>query len=407
MVYTVGYITQYIGSLLRADRRLSDLTVSGEVSNVTDHPSGHIYFTLKDADAQMQAVMFRGDRGGLLFPMKPGDQVVVKGEVRIYGARGTYQLYAKHIEPAGLGDLYLAFERLKKELAESGMFDEGYKKPLPKNVQTLGIVTAPNGAAVRDMIRIAKRRFPYIQIYLYPAVVQGERAAESIVRGIRTLEQKGVDVMIVGRGGGSIEDLWAFNEEEVARAIFACSIPVVSAVGHETDFTIADFVADKRAATPSEAAEIAVFDYTQFKEDIEGLKWNLIRSMLRKIETKRSRTHQIQKNLYLLSPGEKIRQKRMRLIELEERLALGIDSQIRMKRSRMERIAAAFVGLSPAARLSAGYAHVTDTKGKTIKDAAQLNVGDPFIATLYHGSVEASVTKVHDDTKKDGCAQDA
>ena len=267
-VYTVRQVNTYIKNMFTQDFILNRIYVKGEVSNCKYHTSGHIYFSLKDESGTIACVMFAGHRSGLSFRLQEGQQVIVLGSVSVYERSGQYQLYAREIILDGAGALYEKFEALKKELAEMGMFAREYKQPVPKYIHTLGVVTAPTGAAVRDIINIAGRRNPYVQIILYPAQVQGEGAAESIVRGIRALEKKKVDVMIVGRGGGSIEDLWAFNEEPVARAIFECSIPVISAVGHETDTTIADFVADLRAPTPSAAAELAVYDHREARERI-------------------------------------------------------------------------------------------------------------------------------------------
>ena len=265
-VYTVRQVNSYIKNMFAQDFMLNRIYVKGEVSNLKYHTSGHIYFSLKDESGTIACVMFAGSRAGLSFRMKEGQQVIVLGSISVYERDGKYQLYAREIVPAGAGLLYEKFEALKKELAEMGMFAPEYKQPIPKYVRTVGIVTAPTGAAVRDIINIAGRRNPYVQLILYPALVQGEGAAESIVKGIHALEAKQVDVIIVGRGGGSIEDLWAFNEEAVARAVFDCTVPVISAGGHETDTTITDYVADLRAPTPSAAAELAVYEYREGKE---------------------------------------------------------------------------------------------------------------------------------------------
>ena len=259
-VYSVGQVNSYIKNMFTQDFMLGRIYVKGEVSNCKYHTSGHIYFSLKDETGTIACVMFAGQRGGLAFRMREGQQVIVLGSVNVYERDGRYQLYAKEIILDGAGLLYEKFEKLKQELEEMGMFEQEYKRPIPPFASTVGIVTAPTGAAIRDIIHIASRRNPYVQLYLCPALVQGEDAAESIADGIRRLDAFGVDVIIVGRGGGSIEDLWAFNEEIVARAIFACQTPVISAVGHETDTTIADYVADLRAPTPSAAAELAVYE---------------------------------------------------------------------------------------------------------------------------------------------------
>ena len=276
-VYSVTQVNSYIKNMFTQDFLLRRIAVKGEVSNCKYHSSGHIYFTLKDSGGTLSAVMFAGQRRGLSFRLSEGQQVVVKGTVDVYERDGKYQLYASEIELSGRGDLYLRFEKLLRELEEMGMFAAQYKKPIPRYAKTVGIVTAPTGAAIRDIMNISARRNPYVQLILYPALVQGAGAKESIVRGIRTLDAMGLDVLIVGRGGGSIEDLWAFNEEAVARAIFACRTPVISAVGHETDVTISDYVADLRAPTPSAAAELAVFDYFQFQSELTARKQKLYR----------------------------------------------------------------------------------------------------------------------------------
>ena len=276
-VYSVGQVNTYIKNMFAQDFMLQRISVKGEVSNCKYHTSGHIYFTIKDAAGTLNAVMFAGSRKGLKFQMKEGDQVVVTGSVEVYERDGKYQIYAREIELDGAGNLYQKFEALKQELEEMGMFAAEYKQPIPSYAMKIGVVTAPTGAAVQDIRNISLRRNPYVQIILYPALVQGEGAADSIVKGIRMLDEAGVDVMIVGRGGGSIEDLWAFNEEKVARAIFDCRTPVISAVGHETDFTIADFVADLRAPTPSAAAELAVAQYGKLVENAAGFRERLNR----------------------------------------------------------------------------------------------------------------------------------
>ena len=267
-VYTVKQVNAYIKNMFTQDFMLNRIYIKGEVSNCKYHTSGHLYFSLKDESGTIACVMFAGQRSGLSFRMQEGQQVIVLGSVSVYERDGRYQVYAKEIVLDGAGLLYEKFIKLKKELEEMGMFAPEYKKPIPKYVRTVGVVTAPTGAAVRDIINITRRRNPYVQIFLYPALVQGDGASESVVRGIRALEEAKVDVMIVGRGGGAIEDLWAFNEEKVARAVFECSVPVISAVGHETDTTIIDYVADLRAPTPSAAAELAICNYRELLETI-------------------------------------------------------------------------------------------------------------------------------------------
>ena len=288
-IYSVGQINRYIKGMFSQDILLRNVYIRGEVSNCKYHSSGHIYFSLKDASGTLSCIMFAGNRRNLQFPMKNGDRVICGGTVDVYEKGGSYQLYARDIRLEGAGLLYEQFIALRNELKEMGMFEKEYKKPIPKYAMKVGVVTAPEGAAIRDIQNISHRRNPYVQLYLYPARVQGEGAKASIVRGIRVLDDFGVDVIIIGRGGGSLEDLWAFNEREVAEAVFACSTPVVSAVGHETDVTIADFVADMRAPTPSAAAELCVFDYEKFRERTERLEAALRSGTERRIERSKGR----------------------------------------------------------------------------------------------------------------------
>lgn len=288
-VYSVGQVNSYIKNMFAQDFMLSRIYVRGEVSNCKYHTSGHLYFSLKDASGTIACVMFAGQRRGLAFRMKDGDKVIVGGSVNVYERDGKYQLYAREISLEGAGLLYERFLALKKELEEMGMFAPEYKQPIPFYVKRLGVVTAPNGAVIQDIRNVAYRRNPYVQIVLYPALVQGEGAVESIVRGIETLDRLHLDVLIVGRGGGSIEDLWAFNEEPVARAIFNCETPVISAVGHETDTTIADYVADLRAPTPSAAAELAVTDIRGILERMDQYRRRMNYSLQTQVQQARTR----------------------------------------------------------------------------------------------------------------------
>ncbi len=283
-IYSVGQVNNYIKNMFQQDFLLNKVSIKGEVSNCKYHTSGHIYFSLKDETGALACVMFAGQRKGLAFPMKNGDKVVVSGSVSVYERDGKYQLYAKEITLEGAGLLYERFLALKAELEEMGMFAKEYKQPIPAYAKTVGIVTAPTGAAIQDIRNVAGRRNPYVQLILYPALVQGDGAKESIIEGIEKLDAYGVDVMLVGRGGGSVEDLWAFNEEEVARAIFNCKTPIISAVGHETDTTIADFVADLRAPTPSAAAELAVADIRGVFQSLENYRQKLSRNLENKIQ---------------------------------------------------------------------------------------------------------------------------
>ena len=323
-VYTVGQVNSYIKNMFAQDFLLQELSVKGEVSNCKYHSSGHIYFTLKDEKGTISCVMFAGNRSGLAFRMAEGMQVVVRGSIDVYLRDGKYQMYAQSITPDGAGALYERFERLKQELLERGMFAPEYKKPIPRFARTVGVVTAPTGAAIRDIINIISRRNPYVQIILYPALVQGESAASSIVKGIAALERRKVDVIIVGRGGGSIEDLWAFNEEIVAQAVFDCNVPVISAVGHETDTTITDFAADLRAPTPSAAAELAVYDVRQLLGQLEGARASLYRQIQGRARLWEAKLKPLEARLKMNSPMGRIREKRTGLLGLEERL-VGAD----------------------------------------------------------------------------------
>ncbi len=411
--YSVTQVNSYIKNMFTQDFLLRRLAVKGEVSNCKYHTSGHIYFTLKDSGGTLSAVMFAGQRKGLKFRLEEGQQVVVRGTVDIYERDGRYQLYASEIELAGRGDLFVRFERLRDELQEMGMFAPEYKRPIPRYAGTVGIVTAPTGAAVRDIINISRRRNPYVQLILYPALVQGEGAKDSIVRGIRTLDAMGLDVLIVGRGGGSIEDLWAFNEEAVARAIFACSTPVISAVGHETDVTLADYVADLRAPTPSAAAELAVFDYGRFHEDLEVRRRRLIRGIQYRTEKMRSRLKHDALQIKIYHPRHQLREMQQRLAELEERLQVRIDVRIeyerrhsmmaeeRLKRvigERTERDAQRLAllserlwGLSPLRKLAGGYGFVTDSGGRRLASITQAPPGSMIGIQVTDGSLTARV----------------
>ncbi len=391
-VYSVGQINSYIKNMFAQDFLLQDLSVKGEVSNCKYHSSGHIYFTLKDGKGTISCVMFAGNRSGLAFRMNEGMQVVVRGTIDVYERDGKYQMYAKEIRPDGAGELYAKFEQLKKELLERGMFAPEYKKPVPRYVRTLGVVTAPTGAAVRDIINISTRRNPYVQIILYPAVVQGEAAAASIVKGIQELERIGVDVMIVGRGGGSIEDLWAFNEEVVAQAVFDCSVPVISAVGHETDTTITDYVADLRAPTPSAAAELAVYDVSLFLGQLQGYRAAFNRQIQGRIALNRAQLKALETGLKMNSPMGKIREKRTYAISLEERLSASMKNQIMSKKHRLAIYIEKLKGLSPLDKLNQGYSYVSDEEGKTVSDINRISVGDKLQVFVKNGRMETKVT---------------
>lgn len=398
-VYSVGQVNTYIKNMFSQDFMLNRISVKGEVSNCKYHTSGHIYFTLKDATGTMAAVMFAGNRRGIKFTMKEGDKVIVTGTVDVYERDGKYQLYAKEIELDGTGNLYLRFEALKRELEEMGMFAQEYKKPIPRYAKRIGIVTAPTGAAIQDIRNIATRRNPYAELILYPALVQGEDAVPSIVNGIRALDSLGVDVMIVGRGGGSIEDLWAFNEEAVARAIFECETPIISAVGHETDTTIADYVADLRAPTPSAAAELAVFDYRLVREQMASMESHMGRLLHRQVEAARMRLAHAQTKLKYLSPENKLRENRKYAADLQEHMEMRMVQILEQKRHRLALLSGQIEGMSPVKKLSQGFSYVSDIEGHAVTDAASVVKGDVLDIQLLRGSLKAEVVDIVTDEK--------
>ena len=396
-VYTVGQVNSYIKNMFDQDFMMSRIYVKGEVSNCKYHTSGHIYFSLKDATGSVPAVLFAGNRKGLGFTMKNGDNVIVLGSVSVYERDGKYQLYAREILPDGEGLLYQRFQQLKKELEEMGMFAPEYKQPIPKYIRRLGIVTAPTGAAIRDIQNISGRRNPYVQAILYPALVQGDGAAQSIVNGIYALERLGVDVIIVGRGGGSMEDLWAFNEEIVARAIFECSVPIISAVGHETDTTIADYVADLRAPTPSAAAELAVYDIRELEGALLSFQLELNRAFNGKLERAEEQIRQYEGRLRLLSPQNQLNEKRQVVADLEDKLRIRMEQQLVQKKHALELLAERLEALSPVKKLSQGYAFVADKEGRGVSDASRLQVGDGLDIHMLNGKVSVEVTGIEQE----------
>ena len=390
-IYTVAQINSYIKNMFTQDYMLQSVFVKGEVSNCKYHSSGHIYFTLKDAKGTIACVMFASYRNGMDFQMREGQQVVVGGSVDVYERDGKYQLYARQIQLDGAGALYERYERLKLELEERGMFAPQYKQPIPGYIRTLGVVTAATGAAVRDIMNIAGRRNPYVQIILYPAIVQGDAAPASIVNGIHALERMDVDVIIVGRGGGSIEDLWAFNEEVVAQAIFDCPVPVISAVGHETDTTIADFVADLRAPTPSAAAELAVYDIGHLEDRLEEYACTLQHMCRKVIRHYRQEVEQYSVRMRYLSPLNTIRTKRTQALSLEERLQNLMERRLRDGRHRLALYVEQMKGLSPLDKLNQGYAYVADDTGRTLTSVGPVDVGDRMTVYVKDGSLQAQV----------------
>ena len=392
-VYTVAQINAYIKNMFTQDYMLKSVFIKGEISNCKYHSSGHIYFTLKDEKGTIACVMFAGYATSLSFKMEEGQRVVVGGNVDVYERDGKYQLYAKQIVLDGAGLLYEKFEKLKKELEEMGMFASDYKQPIPKYISKLGVVTAPTGAAVQDIINITKRRNPYVQIILYPAIVQGEQAAPSIVNGIRALDGK-VDVMIVGRGGGSIEDLWAFNEKEVAQAVFDCTTPIISAVGHETDTTIIDYVSDLRAPTPSAAAELAVFEYSAFVERLDDYKYSLNHQMISNINRMRQRLEQKKLKLQLQSPIRQIQEKRTYCLKLEDRLGNLMKEKISNSHHRLSIDIEKLKGMSPLDKLNQGYAFVEKENGEIANDINKISLEDTLKVYVKNGNLKAKVIQV-------------
>lgn len=390
-VYTVAQVNTYIKNMFTQDFMMQSIFVKGEVSNCKYHSSGHIYFTLKDEKSSIACVMFSGNRAGLKFRLEEGQQVIVFGTIDVYERDGKYQMYAKQIALDGAGVLYERFERLKEELQEQGMFAEEYKQPIPRFIRRLGVVTAPTGAAVRDIINISSRRNPYVQIILYPAIVQGDQAAQSIVNGIHALEQIGVDVMIVGRGGGSIEDLWAFNEKSVAQAVFDCNVPIISAVGHETDTTIIDYVSDLRAPTPSAAAELAVYDVNQFLLALDDCEDALVRSMENRLEAARLRYRNLELQLQHTSPQSRLKEQRSCMQQLEQRLKVCMERKLTQTRHEWEVYLEKLKGLSPLDKLKQGYSYTTYGDGKTLKDVTTVKPGEPICIYVKNGKINATV----------------
>ena len=435
-VYTVDQVNSYIHQMFSADPFLTRIYVKGEISNCKYHSSGHIYFSLKDELAQVNCIMFAGNRKKLNFRLEDGQKVIVFGSMGVYEKGGSYQLYASAIRLDGIGALYERFEALKSELSEMGMFDQMYKKPIPHYIKRLGVVTAPTGAAVRDIINVSKRRNPGIEILLYPALVQGEGASQSVARGIRLLDSHHVDTIIVGRGGGSIEDLWAFNERVVAEAIFNASTPIISAVGHETDFTIADYVADLRAPTPSAAAELAVDDMVSIRAGIEQDRVRLRNQMMQKCAYVRREAEGYRLRLQAKGPAGRLRERMMQLENLQERMtnacrarvdsareavrALNLDlkmktkireteNQLRMAvpplkaamrqrlqgtEGRYKVLEAKVRMLSPQDHLNRGYAFVADSRGRAVQSVSSLVRGELLNITLKDGSLDATVQQI-------------
>ena len=391
---TVSKINAYIKNMFRQDYVLSRVSVKGEISNCKYHTSGHIYFTLKDEGGTLSAIMFASQAKSLSFHLSDGMQVIVSGRIEVYERDGKYQLYANSIVQDGIGDLYKKFEELKKQFQDMGYFESEYKRPIPYFSKKIGIVTASTGAAIHDIMNISYRRNPYVSLVLYPALVQGEGAASSIVSGIEKLDTMGMDVIIVGRGGGSIEDLWAFNEECVAEAIFNAKTPIISAVGHETDFTIADFVADLRAPTPSAAAELAVADIHQIENRIAGYEELVNKAFMKYISQKRAVIDNYSMRLKYLNPVSRINEKRITLDRLKERLDDNMSKLLKDYRHKLEVYASRLHGVSPLEKLGQGYSCTQNENGVPVTSVSNISLGDIITTTLKDGEIISQIKEV-------------
>lgn len=402
-IYSVSQVNRYIKGLISEDYFLSRIYVRGEVSNCKYHSSGHIYFTLKDKDGAVGCVMFAGSRSGLKFRLSEGQQVIVFGNISVYERDGRYQLYAREIIMEGRGLLYQQYEALKKELEAKGFFAPEHKKNIPAYPKRIGIVTAPTGAAIQDMVHISARRNPYVQLILYPAAVQGELAADSIVRGIRYLDGQNVDIIIVGRGGGSIEDLWAFNERKVVEAIYQCNTPIISAVGHETDVTISDFAADLRAPTPSAAAELAVPEYSEITARLFEQKRRLRMTAEERLKWYRNLVSQYQLRLKYTSPEARLIDYRQRLMSAEDNMKQIMTDRVKDGRHRLAVYSEKLSGLSPLKQLERGYAVITDGRGQPVTSAAGPAAGEILNIRLMDGQIRTQVLKTHvEGSEEDG-----
>jgi len=391
---TVGELNEYIKGVIDRDDVLRAVSVTGEISNLTDHRSGHLYFTLKDGTAQIKAVMFRSSRARLKFAVEDGMKVTVHGSVSVYTQSGAVQLYATTMAPEGVGSLYKAYEQLKARLAGEGLFDAAHKKPIPRYPTKIGVITSPTGAAVRDIINVTGRRFPLATVYLYPSLVQGEGAEANLISALDYFDKsKLVDLVIIGRGGGSIEDLWAFNSEALARRIFAASVPVISAVGHETDFTICDFVADLRAPTPSAAAELSVPDIRELALALDDTYTRISSALVRVTERQRERLSRVKDRPLFTDSDYLIGKARDRLSSSEEKISLFMREKISGLDSRLKIIAGRADALSPLAVLSRGYS-ITEQGGKRISSVGSLSVGEGVSVVLSDGKIEAEIKAI-------------
>ncbi len=393
MEYSVSSLNAYIKKMFVSEYALNNITVRGEVADCKYHYSGHIYFTIKDKTSQLSCVMFAGDTYGLGFRMEQGDKVLVSGSVSVYERDGKYQLYARRIERAGDGELFRQFEELKKKLSAEGIFDEAHKKPIPRYALRVGIVTAEDAAALHDILRTVRNKNPYVKLYLRPAIVQGAKAALSIVQAIGYLDAYGVDVIIVARGGGSIEDLWPFNEEIVARAIYECRTPVITGVGHEVDFTIADFAADVRKATPTAAADAAVFDWNEFEREISDRYQTLFNIYDQKKTYLRLKLSQYFARLESMGPDGRVMRLKEALRSHRYRLDMSMDSKLNGAAADLNSYITKLDALSPIKRLHGGYGYITGEDSHAIESISQVKTGETVRIDLKDGFVKAAVTE--------------
>ncbi len=399
-VFSVTQINTYIKRMFQSDYALRRISIKGQVSNCKYHSSGHIYFSLKDEGSQISCVMFANARyDGLKFELEDGQEVVVDGNISVYERGGSYQLYAQEIRLNGIGELYVAYEMLKQKLYEEGLFDHEKKKPIPKNPKKIGVVTARTGAAIHDIISTAKRRNPYVQLILYPAKVQGDGASDTIVAGIKALDQYGVDIIIVGRGGGSIEDLWAFNEEKVARAIYEAQTPIISGTGHEVDTTIADYAADLRAATPTAACELAVPDIREVMEGITNREYTL-RTLLKQVVRRyQMKLQQYQITIANFDPRFQLQEQKMHLAELEEQIHAVMNNKMTDYQHKLELYTKELHGLSPTAKLINGFGYIEGSNGEPVTSVKKVMEGDQISLTISDGTI---ITKAEQIKRMDG-----
>lgn len=394
-VSTVSQVNMYIKNMFVRDYALRQLRVKGEVSNCKYHSSGHIYFTIKDKNSQLSCVMFATYTKGLSFRMKEGQSVVVSGNISVYERDGKYQMYAISITQDGAGQLYEEYEKLKKRLLAEGLFDDSRKKKIPVYAKKIGVVTAQTGAVIQDICNVSHRRNPYVQILLYPAKVQGEGGHLSIIKGIQYFEKTDVDTIIIGRGGGSIEDLWEFNQEALAYAIADCTKPIISAVGHETDTTIADYVADLRAPTPSAAAELAVFAYREFELGLQEYQYSLQWQMENLVQMRKMRLKQYETVLSHASPQDMIAQRRLFLGECADKLQYIMEQRMTSAKHQMALYVEELKGVSPLYKLQGGYSYVEDQNGDNVRSVKDLSKGQEILLKMMDGSAKVTVKEIN------------